>query len=791
MSDREPIADLYICWHCDDHNVEVTVGAGPQEFHVACGYGPMQWSGQLYDRIRWTRDYQEPVTRIEQNLVEPNDKGGTDMTTGTIAPPSTDDIIEASGVQRISIRVPLDLIDDNPFQPRLTYDEKGIESLSADILRIGTLLQPPLLRPVGARFQAVFGHRRVRALRLLHSRGQWTSDEEFFVAEMSDEDMAFIALSENVQRSDLTELEVYRAYKRIIEGTSTTEAELAARIPMKRSTLANCLRVLDLPEMVLEHVESGALGISNAREFLAPFVKRVNGVVDHIHMDGIEAVVKRILRADHDRIPGRYVNKDAPPNWSRSYIRQCISEHIAYNETDWRPLGPRLKYPSQGATREASFDVKEFSADFRKCLHLVPGEEHGEFDVGFGQFQASRVWTCEVKEWSRRQTRATREANREAQANPDKAAPSGKRGGTGNDQLLERALANDPVWMKVANASPASRRSGTVLPLTGEEKEALGTRAELRTVNSLEHFYKVLKKDDSSYRYLPHLVEGIGKPVAPWLPDFEEGCLRACTAGAAYATSPKEHPLSRGTATLCCFNSDCYSQKAQTGLELFQQEIADQERRANRQDADLRQALRSVFEAMPDDAVKAVCLALFSGGLDFDTIDPTLRYDARFSWTPEVGLDAAIMLKGDFTEHPRFRMPQVEAAEAIAVLDGEDLTEVTATLTVYLLRMGGMADSFEVSADVSPENVPVEEPATRSLAEALAEVIEPASSDEHVTYNEIKSSLPAEYLMLSNNVFLPAIQQVAPNAYMKKVKRNGKVVRAAWGVRPKGEEQNV
>ena len=61
----DPIADLYVCWHCGNHDVVVLVGASPPVYH-ACGYGPLQWSGQLFDETRWSRTYDEMPPRVKQ-----------------------------------------------------------------------------------------------------------------------------------------------------------------------------------------------------------------------------------------------------------------------------------------------------------------------------------------------------------------------------------------------------------------------------------------------------------------------------------------------------------------------------------------------------------------------------------------------------------------------------------------------------------------------------------------------------------------------------------------------------
>ena len=115
-------------------------------------------------------------------------------------------------------QIDLALIDDNPWQPRVAMDPEGVEELADSIAALG-LLQAPLARrdTIRDRYQLAFGHRRVAACRLLHQQGRGESYIDMDVAEISNEEMAVIALAENVRRKDLSQIEVVRAHKRAIE----------------------------------------------------------------------------------------------------------------------------------------------------------------------------------------------------------------------------------------------------------------------------------------------------------------------------------------------------------------------------------------------------------------------------------------------------------------------------------------------------------------------------------------------------------------------------------------------
>lgn len=221
---------------------------------------------------------------------------------------------------------------------------------------------------IRGRIQLAFGHRRVAGCKLLHQQGRGESYIDMDMAEISNEEMVVISLAENVRRKDLSQIEVVRAHKRAIEETDLSIQALADKLGMHRPTLSNNLRVLELPHLVLEHVESGDLGLTVAREFLA----LQNS--DDAHIDVMQNVVRNIIQT---------YGRSGAPDWSRRHVRRLIARHVARNEVDFRPLGPRPKHHQVGASREATFDVDAFAKDLPDALHTIPAantlDDHYEF----------------------------------------------------------------------------------------------------------------------------------------------------------------------------------------------------------------------------------------------------------------------------------------------------------------------------------------------------------------------------------------------------------------------------
>ena len=296
----------------------------------------------------------------------------------------------------------------------------------------------PLARPSPTHpgcYQLAFGHRRVAACRLLRQQERWGDHIDVDVEDLTDERMALIALSENQERKQLTQIEVVRAHRRAIDETDLTIMALAKKVGIDRSTLSNRLRVLELPELVLRRVESDDMRIGVAIEFL------VLQHAGHVHLEDVQQVVRTI-----SSVFGRH----GAPDWSRRHVRHRIYERVAYNEKEWRPLGPKTKHTVGEANKEAMFDIEAFKGNFPDNLHTIPDVS----DIQTVNWETrvicdtSRLWTCQVKEWSRWQSRATRAANRVAEASgvsqgtPPNRTPS-------RDEQLSDALATDPVWKRI------------------------------------------------------------------------------------------------------------------------------------------------------------------------------------------------------------------------------------------------------------------------------------------------------------------------------------------------------
>jgi ParB family chromosome partitioning protein len=158
--------------------------------------------------------------------------------------------------------VDIDLIDPNPEQPRTRFVESALEELAASI-RSNGIVQPIVVRRSGDRYQIVAGERRWRAAQKAGLRRVPVT-----LKEISDEKMLEVALIENIQRQELNVVEEARAYRKLLDNIGFTQEELSERVGKDRSMISTALRLLKLPEQVLEFVENEMLTPGHARTLL-------------------------------------------------------------------------------------------------------------------------------------------------------------------------------------------------------------------------------------------------------------------------------------------------------------------------------------------------------------------------------------------------------------------------------------------------------------------------------------------------------------------------------------------
>lgn len=161
------------------------------------------------------------------------------------------------------IEIPLDLIDENPYQTRKTFDEAALKEL-AESIKANGLAQPVVVRPgADGRYVLVLGERRCRASKLAGK-----TSVPAIVRPLGNEQAAEMTIVENLQRQDLNCLEQAQAFARLSREFNLTQEQIAKRVGSSRESVANYMRLLKLPQGVLDLVGAGRLGFSEARVLL-------------------------------------------------------------------------------------------------------------------------------------------------------------------------------------------------------------------------------------------------------------------------------------------------------------------------------------------------------------------------------------------------------------------------------------------------------------------------------------------------------------------------------------------
>lgn len=150
----------------------------------------------------------------------------------------------------------------NRYQPRKVFDSEKLKELAASVKENG-VIQPLLARRTDSGYELIAGERRWRAAQMAGLR-----DVPVIIREVRDTEMLELALIENIQRAELNPIEEAEGYQKLISEFDYTQEELSIRVGKERSTIANYLRLLRLPEQIKEDISKGAVSTGHAKAIL-------------------------------------------------------------------------------------------------------------------------------------------------------------------------------------------------------------------------------------------------------------------------------------------------------------------------------------------------------------------------------------------------------------------------------------------------------------------------------------------------------------------------------------------
>ena len=161
------------------------------------------------------------------------------------------------------LRIPVDMVEPNPFQPRMSFDQEALEELSDSIRTLGLIQPITVRRKSDSRYQIISGERRFRACRLAGM-----DMVPAYIRDTNDQGMLEMAIVENIQRENLDPIEIAMSYQRLIEECSLTQEQMAVRVGKKRASVTNYLRLLKLPAKIQHDLKVGILSVGHAKVLL-------------------------------------------------------------------------------------------------------------------------------------------------------------------------------------------------------------------------------------------------------------------------------------------------------------------------------------------------------------------------------------------------------------------------------------------------------------------------------------------------------------------------------------------
>ena len=260
-----------------------------------------------------------------------------------------------------AIEIPVDRLSPNPFQPRRSFTEEGLEQLAESIRHHG-VLQPIVVRPSGDGYQLIAGERRWRAAQIAGLQRI-----PAVVRELDDPGMVQVALIENLQREDLNPIEEASAYRRLMDEFDMTQEQLSNAIGRSRPAIANAVRLLNLPAEIQRAVEERRLSEGHARCLLA--------ISDQ--GDQLKVAAEIIANGLNVRQAEELV-KRTTQNVSRETIRRRTSDEdpdaVRLTQRLGERLGTRVKL--SGSVSKGKLEIDYYSAeDLDRILEIILGSE--------------------------------------------------------------------------------------------------------------------------------------------------------------------------------------------------------------------------------------------------------------------------------------------------------------------------------------------------------------------------------------------------------------------------------
>ena len=225
------------------------------------------------------------------------------------------------------LRIPVDMIEPNPFQPRMSFDQESLEELADSIRTLGLIQPIAVRRKTDGRYQIISGERRFRACQL-------TGMDMIpaYIRDTTDQGMLEMAIVENIQRENLDPIEVALSYQRLIEECNLTQEQMAVRVGKRRTSVTNHLRLLKLPAKIQHDLKEGLLSVGHGKVLLGIEDKKLQEylcdlvIKEDMSVRQLEEKIKKMAEPKKEQPDG---GKDLPEEYFK--VLEIVGKYFENN----------------------------------------------------------------------------------------------------------------------------------------------------------------------------------------------------------------------------------------------------------------------------------------------------------------------------------------------------------------------------------------------------------------------------------------------------------------------------
>lgn len=257
-------------------------------------------------------------------------------------------------------KIELSKIKPNPYQPRENFDRASLEELKQSIVEKGVIQPITVRRLPGGMYELIAGERRVKA----SAEAGLTHIPAYIIEIESEKELLELALIENIQREKLNPIEIAKAYQRLIEELGYTQEEIAKKIGKDRTTVANFIRLLKLPEQIQESLKKGEITMGHARALInIPSRKLQIEIWNKIIKQGWS--VRKVEKAVRDLLKGK--DSDEKSQRKKSYASAGLRDVESKLK---RIFGTQVRIKQTGNSKGEIVIEFYSNDDFERLLEL-------------------------------------------------------------------------------------------------------------------------------------------------------------------------------------------------------------------------------------------------------------------------------------------------------------------------------------------------------------------------------------------------------------------------------------